>query len=96
MTMAEKALETFLKSDSWREYYEQAPSDACRKAIQGEFVRSLNKVYGAEYRREALEENLTLEDWIWLYKWCGNNIRKGRIAGIIRDLGGEIPACQKK
>lgn len=91
MTLGDKALETFLQNDAWREYYEQAPSDACRRAIKGEFVRSLNRIYGAEYRKEALEADLTLEDWCWLYRWCGNNPRRGYIARKIRALGGEAP-----
>ena len=48
-------------------------------------------MYGAEYRKEALEAGLSLEDWLWLYKWCGNNPEKGNIAGKIRELGGEVP-----
>jgi len=91
MSLGDKALETFLKNEAWRRYYEQAPSDACRKAIKGQFVRSLYKLYGAEYRKEALEAGLSLEDWLWLYKWCGNNPEKGNIAGKIRELGGEVP-----
>ncbi len=90
MTLGEKALETFLKNDSWKEYYEKAPSEACRKAIEGEFVRSLNSEYGEEYSRETLERTLALEDWKWLYEWCGNNPRKAFIAGKIRELGGEV------
>ena len=92
VTLGEKALEVFLANDNWKEYYEQAPSDACRKAIEGEFVRSLNRLYGAEYSREALEAALGPEDWQWLYKWSGNNPQKGYIARKIRESGGELPA----
>ena len=91
MTQGEKALNTFLANEKWKEYYEKAPSDACRKAIEGEFVRSLYPLYSVEYRKEALEEDLNLEDWQWLYRWCGNNPRKGYIAGKIRELGGKDP-----
>ena len=87
MTPKEKALEMFLKNDAWREYYEKAPSDACRRAIEGEFVRSMGSPYSDEYSREKLEAPLTLEDWKWLYRWCGNNPRKGYIAGKIEELG---------
>ena len=86
MTPEEKALEVFLKNDAWREYYEKAPSDACRKAIAGEFVRSMVSPYSAEYNREKLEAPLTLEDWEWLYRWCGSNPRKGFIARKIEKL----------
>ena len=91
MTMGEKALETFLANEKWKEYYEKAPSDACRKAIEGEFVRSLNRMYSMAYDRDRLEAALRLEDWQWLYKWCGNNPRKGKIARKIAEMGGEVP-----
>ena len=80
MTPGEKALAVFLKNATWRRYYEEAPSDACRKAIEGEFVRSLNAEYPPEYNRQILEAPLTLADWEWLDKWCGNNPRKKFIA----------------
>ena len=86
MTLGEKALDIYLKNDSWKEYYEKAPSDACRRAITGEFVRSLNRVYGAEYSKEVLEAPLGLEDWKWLYRWCGSNPRKSYIAERIAEL----------
>ena len=91
MTIGEKALETFLANEKWKEYYEMAPSDACRKAIEGEFVRSLNRMYSMAYDRDRLEAALGLEDWQWLYKWCGNNPRKGKIARKIAEMGGEVP-----
>ena len=86
MTLGEKALNQFLKNDSWKTYYEQAPSKACRKCIEGEFVRSLYSDYGSEYDKDQLEEPLDLEDWRWLYKWCGNNPRKAFIANRISEL----------
>ena len=89
MSLGEKALATFLKNDSWREYYEKAPSDACRKAIEGEFVRSLYPLHGEEYEKDTLESFLSLEDWKWLYRWCANSPRKGFIAQRIRELGEE-------
>ena len=91
LTIGEKALATFLKNDSWREYYEQAPSDACRKCIEGEFVRSLYSNCGEEYSKERLEAPLCLADWKWLYKWCGNNPRKGFIARKIAELEAAKP-----
>ena len=88
MTPEEKALEVFLKNGTWREYYEKAPSDACRKAIAGEFVRSMVSPCGAEYSREALEAPLTLADWEYLYRRCGSNPRKGFIARKMAELRG--------
>ena len=61
MTIGEKALETFLANEKWKEYYEMAPSDACRKAIEGEFVRSLNRMYSMAYDRDRLEAARTRE-----------------------------------
>ena len=48
-------MDCVLKNASWREYYDKAPSDSCRKAIEGEFVRSLKTDYGLEYEKEKLE-----------------------------------------
>ena len=90
MTQGEKALKIFLANESWREYYENAPSEACRKAIEGEFVRSLNRLYAAEYAKEPLEEALSPEDWQWLYRRRPGQPGKGSIARKIRELGGEI------
>ena len=89
MTQGEEALKVFLKNASWREYYEKAPSDACRKAIEGEFVRSLNTDYGTAYEKGKLEAVLGPEDWKWLYRWCGNNRRKQYIARKIEETGGD-------
>ena len=86
MTLGEKALDQYPKNESWKEYYEKAPSDACKRCIEGEFVRSLFQDYGSEYDKDKLEATLDLEDWRWLYKWCGNNPRKGLIAEKIAEL----------
>ena len=80
MTMGEKALQVFLQNESWRAYYEQAPSEACKKVIEGEFVRSLNRLYSAEYTKEALEAHLSPEDWQYLYDHCAGGPRKAYLA----------------
>ena len=91
MTQGEKALEIFLENETWRAYYDGAPSPACGKAIEGECVRSLNRLYGAEYAKEALEAALGLEDWQYLYRHCKASPRKGFIARKIAELGGKVP-----
>lgn len=91
MTLGEKALQVFLQNEAWKEYYDGAPSEACRRAIEGEFVRSLNRLYGAEYTREALEAALGPEDWQYLYRHCPGGPRKAFLARKIAELGGKGP-----
>lgn len=69
----ETALKTFLKNDYWKEYYETAPSDACREYIKREFVGSLYMDAGEEGDTKALEPTLSADDWRHLLKYAGNN-----------------------
>lgn len=72
------AVEEFTKNPHWKAYYEQAPSEACKRHIALEFYysESLGEVenydeYKAE--REKLQGEFTREDWAHLYKYAGNN-----------------------
>ena len=39
--------------------------------------------------QRLIEENLKLVDWKHLYKYCGNNPRKGVIARKIQEMEGK-------
>lgn len=90
-TEKERILRKWLRNPSWREYYEEAPSDRCRELITLEFMYS-DDAYDddQEILREMrrVEETLGLADWQHLYRYCGNNPRKKRIHDRIVELGG--------
>ena len=75
------AVETFRENEYWREYYDNAPSDDCRKYIAFKFCHSLHVINSGEYGKteqveneyKRLEEKLKLNDWRWLYRYSGNN-----------------------
>ena len=75
----EKTLVAWLKNPSWRKYYEEAPSEKCREVIALEFLYSDGEEEEVLERMERLEEELEVEDWKYLYKYCGNNPRKKAI-----------------
>lgn len=79
-------LEKWLKNPDWREYYETAPSDRCRLMISVEFWESEYDPDKAADAVRYLEEGLSAEDWKHLYRYCGNNPRKGYIHDRIMDL----------
>lgn len=71
-------VEDALQRPFWREYYEEAPSDACKRFIALGFYSSAcgEKVDNyEEYKAEraALQEKFTREDWTHLYKYSGHN-----------------------
>lgn len=68
-----KALKTFLENEYWREYYETAPSEECKRYIEREFVSSLFDNAGEEGNRKALEPTLSVDDWKHLLKWSDPN-----------------------
>ena len=80
-------LNEWLENPSWREYYETAPSIECQTLIALEFWYSETESKAAVEAMEGVEEDLKLEDWKHLYKWCGNNPRKGVIARKIQEMG---------
>ena len=89
--MIRNSLELFLKNPFWREYYEKAPSEACRKYIKLDFVYST--YFGPENINElseACEKEFTLKDWEYLCRYAGNNPFRGKCRAKIRELGGTV------
>ena len=82
-------LQEWLENPYWREYYEKAPSEKCREVIALEFVYSELETEEILEELEAAEKELALEDWQYLYRYCGNNPRKKKIHDRIVELGGE-------
>lgn len=79
-------LEEWLENPYWREYYETAPSDQCREVIALEFLYSEEETDEIAAAMDEKEKRLTIRDWKYLYKYCGNNPRKVFIRKKINDL----------
>lgn len=89
--MIRSALARFRGNPYWREYYEKAPSEACRKWIELSFVYST--YYGPENINElseSCEKEFTLKDWEYLCRHAGNNPFRGKCRAKIRELGGKV------
>ena len=86
----DEAVALFLENPYWREYYETAPGEACRKYIAMEFYLSEHEIPEAEEVLNEMEEKLSSEDWKHLLKYCGNNPRKGYIMKKIRAMTGMV------
>ena len=69
-----KALDGFRRNPTWKEYYDEAPSEECRKYITAEFCWS---VYDDRERETELKESILAEfsktDWAYIGKYAGNN-----------------------
>lgn len=81
-------LEDTLENPYWAEYYNNAPSEACKKFIAMEFYYSEFEDDDIAEELDRLEKDLSLEDWKHLFKYVDNNPRKPYIAGMIKKLGG--------
>ena len=79
-------LNEWLENPAWREYYETAPSIQCQTLIALEFWYSETESEAAVEAMGVVEEDLSLEDWKHLYKYCGNNPRRRIIEKRIEQL----------
>ena len=86
MNAVQENLREWLENPAWAEYYSGAPSDRCREFIALEF-------YCSEYEDDEeawteldeIEDTLDAEELRHLYRWCGNNPRKGILARKIAE-----------
>lgn len=83
-------------SDSWKEEYEEVPSKECKayNALSTISAYMHWQEYFATYEDYQMEckrllEKLTLADWEYLYKYCGNNPWRTRCKKRIAELKGE-------
>ena len=88
-----KAIGAFLKNESWRNEYENAPSDLCRQYYGLCFYYSAEAMKGHEDIaneisgvKSSVEQKLGLEDLRYLYKKWGNNPQKARFRKRIEEL----------
>ena len=82
----QKAVETFCKNPYWQKYYDDAPSDACRRKIALDFCRSLFFEPKEREPFEEAEKDFTVDDWKYLLKYCGNNPLYTKYKNKIKEL----------
>lgn len=88
----QKAVEEFRKNPYWREYYDNAPTENCKRYVALEFY--IGEYLDLQSPREEimkLREIMTLQDFVHLYKYVGHNPLKGLYRGKIVALGGKDP-----
>ena len=85
----DRLVQEWLKNPSWREYFEKAPSEKCKKVIVLGFVYSELETEESLEELDAAEKELALEDWQYLYRYALGPEKK-RIHDRIVELGGEI------
>lgn len=83
-----ESVQSFLENPYWERYFNEAPSDDCRKYIAYEFYLSDidEDDEEAEEKAELAEAALDIDDWKYLYEHCSNNPRKSYIKQMIRRL----------
>lgn len=86
-----KAVERFLENPFWKKYYEDAPSEACKKYIELEFTNSMSVADGKgmldiKEESQKCEDAFGIEDWKHLAKYAGNNPFRGKCLKKIREL----------
>ena len=78
-------LEETMENPFWAEYYNKAPSDRCREFIALEFYNSEYEDEETGAAMDAIEDEMDIDDLRHLYRYCGNNPRKGILARKIAD-----------
>ncbi len=76
----------WLENPAWREYYEDAPSDRCRKFIALEFRYSDTEDDETAKQMDAVEAELSVQDLRYLARYAGNNPRKADLMKRIAAL----------
>lgn len=76
----------FLVNPYWKEYYDTAPTEKCKGYIGLEYCWSNRESEAIRTAMKKTEEELGLEDWKHLLKYCGNNPKQGYIWKKIREM----------
>lgn len=68
------ALDRFLQNKFWEGYYNNAPTERCKRYISLQFYWSFF-INASDFMEEKqqLIDTMVLEDWKYLYKYAGNN-----------------------
>ena len=80
-----KNLEEMLENPFWAEYYHKAPSARCQEFIGLEFYYSEYEDDETGAAMDAIEDEMNVSDLRHLFRYCGNNPRKGVLARKIAE-----------
>ena len=85
-----KALKEFLKNPYWRDYYLNAPSEACKRYIEFEFYNSEYDEFASNEEfwkvRDSYWDQLSVEDWKYILKHTAVNPFRKTCLDKIREL----------
>ncbi len=93
--MLREAVLYYTKNPSWMNVYENAPTELSRryqalKFFYGFYDEQMeeDEALSEEYNRECkdLEQEMSLQDWEYLYKYSGNNPFKTKCCAKIEEL----------
>ena len=80
-------IEKFMKNEYWARYYNEAPTEACKRFIELEFMNSDRTITANENDEwDAVERRLSKSDWEHLFKYAGNNPFKTYCQKIIESF----------
>ena len=82
-------LDSWLENPGWAEFWHQAPSPSCREYIAMQFYASETEEEEAFSEMDRLEEQLGVEDLLYLYRRISGP-EKGRLAGLIAQRSGNV------
>ena len=90
-----KSITEYCKNPFWKELYDNAPSEECKRYVALGFYYSDNVGNISDYEeykaeRDKLEEKFLKEDWQHLYKYEGNNPCKAYYKSKFSEEGARI------
>ena len=91
-----KKFESAMRNAHFREQWENAPTDECRKYLMNMYklqVTTDRDKEMASAEREAIFDSLVEGDWRYIIKSCGNNMMRGYLRKRMREHGFEPKAA---
>ena len=76
----------WLENPSWAEYYDEAPTERCRRFIALEFYYSMYEDKTAAREMDRIEAEMDAEELRYLLENCGHNPRRKALRDRIREL----------
>lgn len=87
----QEAVKLFRRNPYWREYYDGAPTERLKEWVGYQFLLSQDPECQDEVvaAMKWLEEEFTVEEWEYVYKYTGNNPYRLRVQKRIERLRGK-------
>lgn len=87
------AVDLFSKNEYWKKYYDEAPSENCKKVIELDFYYSCYFWKMDEEEKQEIfrltkkyEEDYQIADWKHMLKYCGHNPKVTWYKNKIKEL----------